>query len=83
MTIRTRKLIGTIGLMSFLAVYALIAMLVAVVLQVNASKFVELIYYVVAGLAWTVPAGAIIWWMQKPDAPAREASLPARTPTGS
>jgi hypothetical protein len=42
-------------------------MMVAIVLQVNASPLVEVIYYVVAGLAWVIPAGAIIWWMQKPD----------------
>lgn len=65
--IRTRKLVGAIVLLVFLAIYALLAMLVAVTLQVNASKWVELIYYVVAGLAWTIPAGAIIWWMQQPD----------------
>lgn len=67
MTSRTRKLAGTIVLLLFLSVYALIAMLVAVVLQVNASKTVELIYYVVAGLLWVLPAGALITWMQRPD----------------
>jgi peptidoglycan/LPS O-acetylase OafA/YrhL len=67
MTPRTRKLAGTIVLLIFLSVYALIAMLVAVVLQVNASKTVELIYYVVAGLLWVLPAGALITWMQRPD----------------
>ena len=61
MTIRTRKLIGTALLMIFLGVYALLAMAVAIVLQVNqASKFAELVYYVVAGLLWVLPAGAII-----------------------
>lgn len=67
MTQRTRKLAGTILLLLFLSVYALIAMLVAVVLQVNASKTVELIYYVVAGLLWVLPAGALVTWMQRPD----------------
>jgi len=67
MGIRTRKLIGTVVLFIFLLVYALAAMMVAIALQVNASKFVEVAYYVVAGLIWVVPAGAIIWWMQKPD----------------
>jgi hypothetical protein len=67
MTQRTRKLAGTIVLLLFLSVYALVAMLVAVVLQVNASKTVELIYYVVAGLLWVLPAGALITWMQRPD----------------
>ena len=68
MTSRTRKLAGTIVLLVFLSVYALVAMLVAVALQVNASKTVELIYYVVAGLLWVLPAGAVITWMQRPDA---------------
>jgi hypothetical protein len=22
---------------------------------------------VIAGLVWVIPAGAIIWWMQRPD----------------
>ncbi len=67
MTIRTRKLLGTIALMVFLTAYAFVAMLVAAALQVNSSKWVEIAYYVIAGLAWVIPAGAIIWWMQKPD----------------
>lgn len=65
MRMRTRKLLGTIALLVFVIFYSLAAMMVAIALQVNASKFVEILYYVVAGLAWVIPAGAIIWWMQK------------------
>jgi len=65
MTPRTRKLVGTILLLVLIAVYSLIAMAVAVILQVNASKPVELLYYVIAGLLWVLPAGLIIKWMQK------------------
>jgi len=64
---RMRKLVGTVLLLVFIAVYALLAMLVAVVLQVSTAKWVELAYYVVAGIAWVIPAGALVWWMQKPD----------------
>jgi len=67
MTQRQRKLLGTVLLILFLAVYALAAMLVAVVLQVNASKAVELAYYVLAGLLWVLPAGLLIKWMERPD----------------
>ncbi len=67
MTMRMRKLVGTVALMIFLAAYAFVAMLVAVVLQVHGSKLAELAYYIVAGLLWTIPAGALIWWMQRPD----------------
>ncbi len=72
MTIRTRKLIGTIALLVFIAVYAFLAMMVAVVLQVSGSKVVELLFYVVGGLAWVVPAAWLVRWMQKPDAGAAE-----------
>jgi hypothetical protein len=65
MTPRSRKLIGTIMLLIFLSVYALLAMVAAVILQVNASKVVELLYYVIAGLLWVLPAGWLIKWMQK------------------
>lgn len=63
---RTRKLIGTIALLIFLAVYALAAMMAAIVLQVGASKAEELAYYVIAGLLWVIPAGILIKWMQRP-----------------
>lgn len=66
---RTRKLVGTIVLLVFLIVYAFLAMTAAIVLQVRASKFVEVLYYFVAGLAWLPPAAWVIWWMQKPDKP--------------
>ncbi len=74
MTMRTRKLIGTAALLLLIVVYSLLAMSVAMVLQMqNANKALELAYYVVAGTLWVVPAGAIIWWMQQPD---KAATLP-------
>ncbi len=69
MTQRKRKLIGTIALLALIMVYALLALAVAIVLQVrDANKVAELIYYVVAGLLWVVPAAWLISWMQRPDA---------------
>jgi peptidoglycan/LPS O-acetylase OafA/YrhL len=66
MTPRMRKLVGAILLLLVIAVYSLVAMAVAIILQVNeANKTIELIYYVVAGLLWVLPAGLIIKWMQK------------------
>lgn len=67
MTSRTRKLVGTILLLVLVTVYALAAMFVAIALQVNASKAVEMAYYVVAGLLWVLPAAVIVTWMSKPD----------------
>jgi hypothetical protein len=69
MTQRKRKLIGTIALLALIMVYAMLALAVAIVLQVrDANKIAELIYYVVAGLLWVVPAAWLISWMQRPDA---------------
>ena len=69
MTQRKRKLIGTIALLALIMVYTLLALAVAIVLQVrDANKIAELIYYVVAGLLWVVPAAWLISWMQRPDA---------------
>lgn len=65
---RQRKLVGTIALFALIAGYSALAVATAIVLQVhNASKVVELVYYVVAGLLWVLPAGALIAWMQRPD----------------
>lgn len=67
MTQRTRKLVGTVLLLLLVGIYAALALAVAVVLQVNASKLGELAYYLVAGLLWVLPAGWLIKWMSKPD----------------
>ncbi|MGQ0673227.1 MAG: DUF2842 domain-containing protein [Hyphomicrobium sp.] len=69
MSQRARKLTGAVVLLVFLSLYALLAMAAAMVLQVNGSKAAELLYYIVAGLAWVIPAGAIVSWMQRPDRP--------------
>ncbi len=68
MSIRTRKLVGAVLLLVVISVYALLALAVAIVLQVNqSSKLIELAYYFVAGTIWVIPAGAIISWMSRPD----------------
>ncbi len=68
MSIRTRKLVGTVLLLILIVVYSFAAVAVAITMQLqNANKLAELIYYVVAGTLWVIPAGAIIWWMQQPE----------------
>lgn len=67
---RARKLIGTIVLVVFVSLYALSAMTIAVAKLSGASGFVQLAYFLVAGLIWILPAGALILWMGKPDHPA-------------
>jgi len=70
MSARMRKLVGAVALLVFVAVYALLAMLVAVALQVDGSRVAQLLYYPLAGLLWVLPAGWLVKWMQRPDGPA-------------
>ncbi len=63
---RLKKLIGTILLVVFVCVYALTAMTVAAAKLPGTSGLTQLIYFVVAGTIWVIPAAALIAWMQKP-----------------
>ena len=64
---RTRKFVGTILLVVFVCFYALTAMTVAAAKLPGTSGWTQFAYFVVAGLAWVIPAGALIYWMQRPD----------------
>lgn len=65
--IRIRKLIGLVLLLVLVVFYALLVMTVAVTTSVPDNAVFEFFYYLVTGIAWVVPAAAIIYWMQRPD----------------
>jgi hypothetical protein len=67
MLARIRKLIGTIALLVFLALYAWTAGVVGAGRITLAPSWAQFAYFLVAGLAWVVPAGLLIRWMQRPD----------------
>lgn len=67
---RARKLVGTIVLVVFVCLYALTVMTIAAAKLPGTSHLTQLLYFLVAGLIWVVPAGALIWWMGRPDKPA-------------
>jgi hypothetical protein len=67
MTMRTRKLIGTILLLVLVTVYCLLVMVLAVTVVPQIGKTWEAVFYAIAGLAWVPPAGLLISWMHKPD----------------
>jgi hypothetical protein len=67
MTIRTRKLIGTVALLLLVSIWGLLAMALAQSALTNINGLVATIYYVVAGLGWVLPAMPLISWMSKPD----------------
>jgi len=64
---RTRKLIGTIVLLTSLAVYATIAAAIGAGRIALAPQWVQFAFFVTAGLAWVIPAGLLIRWMQRSD----------------
>jgi hypothetical protein len=67
---RLRKLVGTIALVLFVSFYALTAMTLAAAKLPGASRWAQLVFFVVAGFAWIIPAGGLIYWMQKREKPA-------------
>ena len=68
MPIRLRKLIGAVALIVLVVTWALIAMALAQAPAIKANGLIEVIYYVVAGLAWVLPAMPLVRWMSRPDA---------------
>ena len=72
---RLKKLIGTIVLVVFVCIYALTVMTVAAAKLPGTSRLTQLVFYVVGGLAWVIPAGALIAWMQKPSRRGRLSAL--------
>jgi Protein of unknown function (DUF2842) len=69
MPARIRKLIGAVVLLVLVAVWSLVAMALAQSVLTDISGLVAVIFYVVAGLGWVLPAMPIISWMSRPDAP--------------
>jgi hypothetical protein len=67
MRIRTRKLIGTVGLLMLVTVWALLAMAFAQFALRAQSGWVAALFYAVAGLGWVLPAMPLVSWMQRPD----------------
>jgi hypothetical protein len=70
MTIRTRKLIGAVGLITLVIVWALLAMAFAQIRVIFENGIVAFVYYVLAGLGWVLPAMPLISWMSKDPAQA-------------
>ena len=68
MPMRWRKLLGAIMPIVLVLTWVLLAMAIAQSTAVKANGIVEVIYYVVAGLGWVLPAMPLIRWMSRPDA---------------
>lgn len=67
MTIRVRKLIGAVVLLVLVIVWCLAAMVLAQMVLPRIDGWIAMIFYIVTGLGWVLPAMPIIAWMQRPD----------------
>ena len=65
MRMRTRKLIGTLLLLS--VVWTLLAMALAQAVLPSANSLLAAVYYIVAGTGWVLPAMPLIAWMVKQE----------------
>jgi predicted membrane channel-forming protein YqfA (hemolysin III family) len=61
---RLRTLVGTILILVFVCVYALVAMALAESRVVDAPKLVQTIVYFLLGTIWIVPLLPLIRWME-------------------
>ncbi|WP_235981905.1 DUF2842 domain-containing protein [Methylobrevis albus] len=60
-----RSFVGAVLLTVLVVIYPLIVMGFAAMPMAGATKTTQLVFYVVAGLAWVLPAGLIISWMAR------------------
>jgi RsiW-degrading membrane proteinase PrsW (M82 family) len=67
MTQRTRKFVGTIGLIVLIIVYSIAATALYANFLGGQPWWVLIMYFAVAGLLWFFPAAWIIRWMARPD----------------
>jgi hypothetical protein len=65
LTPRTKKLLGTLAILVWLPIYALIAMRIGVAVLPEANGLVTFLYYAVAGTVWIVPIGLMLPWMHR------------------
>ncbi|MGL4637758.1 MAG: DUF2842 domain-containing protein [Beijerinckiaceae bacterium] len=61
---RMRKLVGTVLMLIFVVLYALVVTAVAAPILTGASKITQAVFYCVAGLAWAPPLMLLIRWME-------------------
>ena len=67
MTQSHRKLIGTVAILVFVCIYALVAMALAQGRITEAPKVLQTFAYIALGLAWVLPLLPLIRWMERKD----------------
>ena len=63
MSVRTRKLIGSLSIVAFLGFY--IAVVATLAERLPTNWIVQLVFFMVAGVAWGAPLVPLISWMNR------------------
>ncbi len=66
MPVKLRKFLGMVAILVIMVVYAFISMMVAVRYVLDTPHWVQLLYFLIAGMAWALPVMPVIRWMQRP-----------------
>ncbi|BDA84089.1 hypothetical protein Sa4125_16310 [Aureimonas sp. SA4125] len=64
MSIRMKKLIGTVVMIILVSLYAIFATAYASLYLANAGGWTHLAFFSLTGLLWVVPAMLLIRWME-------------------
>jgi hypothetical protein len=65
MSVKIRRLIGTLAIITLVVVYAFAAMMVALIVLPGSGTLAQFSFYAVAGVLWAAPAAWIISWMYR------------------
>jgi hypothetical protein len=65
MEMRTRKALGCFVLLTYIAIYAMLAASLGVALAPLIPTWAQLIFYAVAGIVWIFPLKPLFAWMNR------------------
>ena len=66
MPVRLKRLIGTFVILGLVVVYAFFAMTIATYRLAGTAWWEQLLYFLLTGVLWVVPAMVVISWMERP-----------------
>ena len=66
MPVRLKKFIGIFLIVILVIVYAMVAVTIATYRLAESPWYVHLLYFLVSGLLWVLPAMWLIKWMETP-----------------
>jgi hypothetical protein len=65
MDMRTRKALGCVVLLAYIAIYALLAASLGVALVPVIPTWAQLLFYAIAGIIWIFPLKPLFAWMNR------------------